>query len=153
MHRRVRKINGKKIETKPGEDLGDIDVLVLALAERVIRVIEVKDLALARTPVELHFELEQTFETRGRRLAAVDKHLKRVAWIQRHVPEMLRWSGLSDVDSDSWRVEALIVLSEPLMSPYLVQSPIPVVSYRDLRLQLEETEYLQEAEHGPRRTR
>ncbi|MDP9381426.1 MAG: hypothetical protein M3Q29_15025 [Chloroflexota bacterium] len=153
VHRRVRKINGKKIETKPGEDLGDIDVLVLALAERVIRVIEVKDLALARTPVELHFELEQTFETRGRRLAAVDKHLKRVAWIQRHVPEMLRWSGLSDVDSDSWRVEALIVLSEPLMSPYLVQSPIPVVSYRDLRLQLEETEYLQEAEHGPRRTR
>ncbi len=135
---RVHKIAGEKLRDEVGRDLGDIDVLAAVPAERRILAIETKDLAVARTPAELHNELESTFETRGGRSAAVDRHLRRVEWVRQHLGSTLAWLGLDSGKAHEWAVEPLLVLSAELVSPYLVRSAVPALSYRELSLQLNE---------------
>jgi hypothetical protein len=44
-----------------GEDIGDIDVLVIDHEAKLVLAIEVKDFEFARTPVELKHELDKLF--------------------------------------------------------------------------------------------
>jgi len=121
-------------------DLGDIDVLVADPAERRLRAVEAKDLAVARTPAELANELAATFQSTDEHQAAIDRHVERVEWLREHLAEVLSWLGLDDEDPALWTVEGLVVLDIELMSPYLTDPPFPVVTYRELRAELESDE-------------
>jgi hypothetical protein len=133
----VKKIGRLRIERRPSEDLGDIDVLVADRARRRLRAVEAKDLAIARTPAELANELAETFQSSRDHQAAVDRHVERVGWLREHLGDVLAWLGLRDEDPALWTVEGLVVLDIELMSPYLTDPPFPVVTYRDLRAELE----------------
>ena len=132
----VKKIGKLRIERKPGEDLGDIDVLVADRAQRRLLGVEAKDLAVARTPAELNNELAETFLSHDGKQAAIDRHLERIAWLREHLAEVLDWLGLGDEDTAAWTVDGLMVLDIELMSPYLIDPPLPVITYRDLREEL-----------------
>jgi hypothetical protein len=140
----VKKIGRVRIERRPGEDLGDIDVLVADPAERRLRAVEAKDLAVARTPAELDNELAATFQSRPDRQAAIDRHVERVDWLRDHLGDVLAWLGLGDEDPTLWTVDGLVVLDIELMSPHLTDPPFPVVTYRELRAELE-----RRPAHGP----
>jgi hypothetical protein len=140
----VKKIGRVRIERRPGEDLGDIDVLVADPAERRLRAVEAKDLAVARTPAELDNELAATFQSRPDRQAANDRHVERVDWLRDHLGDVLAWLGLGDEDPTLWTVDGLVVLDIELMSPHLTDPPFPVVTYRELRAELE-----RRPAHGP----
>lgn len=134
--RQVTKIGGLRIERAPGQDLGDIDVLVADLHDRRLQAVEAKDLAVARTPAELDNELQETFKApEGRRPAAIERHVERVEWLRDHIEAVLEWLGVDD-DATLWEVEGLVVVDFEMMSPYLVDLPLPVRSYRGLRDEL-----------------
>jgi len=133
----VKKIGRLRIERRPGEDLGDIDVLVADPAERRLSAVEAKDLAIARTPAELDNELAATFQSRADHQAAIDRHVERVDWLREHLADVLGWLGLDDEDPALWTVDGLVVLDIELMSPHLTDPPFPVVTYRELRAELE----------------
>jgi hypothetical protein len=97
--------------------------------KRTVIAVETKDFELARTPFELSNELLKLFLGEG---SAVAHHQKRVQWLQRHISEILDWLGL-EKSSAKWRIEALIVVSRTLMSPYIQRSPIRVISLEELR--------------------
>lgn len=134
----VKKIGHLRIERRRGEDLGDIDVLVADPAALRLRAVEAKDLAIARTPAELANELAETFESSGDKQAAIDRHAERVEWLRKHLAEVLTWIGLGDEDPALWSVEGLMVLDIELMSPYLIDPPLSVITYRELRERLGE---------------
>lgn len=121
---RVWSVNGVPIEAGPGKTLGDIDALVADRENRILMLAEAKDLALARTPIELARELEETFGTAPG--SAANKHLKRTRWIKDRLPMVLSWLGIEDQQISRWVVQPLIVVDDVTMSPFVAQCPIPI---------------------------
>jgi hypothetical protein len=60
VERRVKKIGQLRLRG-PSGDLGDLDVLVAMPARRLLRIIECKNLAGARTPFEMSNEVDELF--------------------------------------------------------------------------------------------
>lgn len=131
--RRVDKIAGQRIEEIRGQALGDVDVLVADPRHRRLLAIETKDLAVARTPVELANELNETFRSSDRRPSAVEKHLKRVEWLRAHVCMILSWLGLSAGDERRWKVDAWVVLDRDLVGRSLTDRRIKVACFDELQ--------------------
>ena len=121
----VRKIAGKRITKPDGDDAGDLDTLAADPASHVIHVLECKDLEAARTPAELHNELERTFATGGQKRSAADKHLDRIAWVEEHLSEVVTWLGLQG-DPNAWAVVGGFIVDSEVLSPYVYDCPLPV---------------------------
>lgn len=126
--RRVERIGSERIERSPAEPRGDVDVLVLDSRRRRVLAVETKDFEQARTPFELSNELGKLFEGED---SALHHHSERLEWLQDHLEEVLKWFGVED-RSDKWRVEGLIVVSRPLVTPYFMDSPIRVLTIDDI---------------------
>jgi hypothetical protein len=137
VRRQVKKVGPLRIERRRGEDLGDIDVLIADPELKRLEAVEAKDLTVARTPAELSNELKETFQARDDRQAAIARHVERVQWLRDHLGDVLKWLGIDD-NPAAWEVEGLIVIDIELMSPYLVDLPFPVLTYRALQNQLRE---------------
>ena len=127
--RRVRRVGELRIARENGDDLGDIDVLVLNRELRLITALETKDVEFARTPVELASEVAKLAHGDH---SASHKHDERLAWIRGHVPEILRRYGVEG-DSRRWRVKGFIVTSRDLLTPLAIRASIETVSYRRVR--------------------
>lgn len=90
--------------------------------------VETKDFEQARTPFELSNELKKLFEGED---SAVHHHSERIDWLRDHLDEVLQWLGL-EPGGGKWRVEGLIVVSRPLVTPYFTDSPLRVVTVEEL---------------------
>ncbi len=121
----VRKIAGHKITKLDGNDAGDIDVLAADPVGLVVHVQECKDLEGARTPAELHNELEKTFAVGRRKRSAADKHLERIAWVEDHLAEVVAWLGLPDA-AGRWSVAGGFVVDTEVLSPHVYDCPLAV---------------------------
>ena len=55
----VKKVNGIKIANLNGDDLGDIDILIIDKKTGMIIAAEVKDFHFSRNPYEIQMELER----------------------------------------------------------------------------------------------
>lgn len=124
----VRKIGGRKISRTNGEDLGDIDVLAVDSATREIHLIECKLLSGARTPAEMHNELERTFGTGRKKLSSVEKHVERAAWVNERVDAVVKELSVPSGSGD-WFIRPYMLLDSPSVSPYVTKSPIPVETW------------------------
>lgn len=118
---------GKVAMSPGGQDLGDIDVLVVDVSARALLLIECKNMERARTPFELAGEIEKLFQNAPGSFSMVEKHMRRVRWVQAHLPEVVRHCG--GRSSWGWRVDAIIVVDHELISPHLYSSPLSVVPF------------------------
>ena len=106
--------------------------LVVSPGAHKIMSIEVKDLAVARTPSELESQLEQIFVSRGKRRARAAVHLERTEYLRAHLPELLADMRIAD-DGLPWTVEPLMITSRELLTHHLAESPVPVISFQELK--------------------
>ncbi|MCW2165030.1 hypothetical protein B0I12_002185 [Microbacterium hydrothermale] len=130
----VKKIGRNRIVDPFGRDLGDIDVLAVCPDARAILAVEAKDFEIARTPGEINRELQKLFAGSRKKKATVVLHSARTDWLKPRVAETLVSMGI-DADPAGWRVRGLIVTSDPLLTPLMEESPVPVVAFDDLTLQ------------------
>ncbi len=123
----------KKVGELRGQDgpPGDIDVLMVNPRKRRMHLLECKDLAVARTPQEMANELQNMFQGKGGKKSVIEHHQKRVQWACEHLGQILTWLELPQ--SGKWKVEPLIVTKQRLFTPYLQRSPIPILSFDELR--------------------
>ena len=128
----AKKLAGIRV-AEEGEDIGDIDVLLVLPGRRLMIPIECKDLALARTAAEIRSQLRELFEGSEGTLSTVEKHLKRVAWLERNLDLVLR-AEFGIIPKGRWRVTPLLVSDSELYATYLTSSPIPVCSIESFRL-------------------
>lgn len=128
----VDHVAGKRIERNAAEPLGDVDVLVIDPGARRVRLIEAKDIGIARTPVEMGQQLKAIFVSRGGKPASAEKHRERTEWVRAHLEELLHEHNIAVDDLSKWTVEPLLVTDDELMTPFLTQSPVPVTSWREL---------------------
>jgi hypothetical protein len=132
---RVEAVGGRRIGRKKGNDLGDVDVLVVEPNIKIMRAIEVKDFSGARTPWEYKRELKAVFGS-GDGQSYGDRHMERVRWLIDHRSDVLEWLGLPVNEADDWRVEPLLVLDKESPTPFLSSAPVPVVTYQRLKAEL-----------------
>ena len=127
---RVRKVGGKKI-MKSGLDLGDVDVLGIIQSARIVLCIECKALVLARTPYEVGQQLKELFEGEEGRASTVQKHLRRVEWVEENIDLVLsECFGISG--KGKWKVRPVLLSDSDLYASYLRDNPFPVWSVEDL---------------------
>jgi hypothetical protein len=111
----------------PGNDLGDIDVLIVLPRIKSIILIECKNLLVARTPIEMKRELESLFIDTNKSLSTISKVVKRQKWVHDNLKIVL--SSLNIDQRGKWEVNSLIVTSDELVSPYFFESSLEVISY------------------------
>ena len=132
----VSKIAGARIADADGLDLGDIDVLAWHPTTRTVLAVEAKDFELARTPAEMSHEIAKLFlgkQGKKAERSTVDKHARRIDWLDANLAGVL--SHLSaDVDTRGSSVVGVIVTSDPLVTPLVASSAIPVIPFADLDL-------------------
>jgi hypothetical protein len=124
----LKRISGQRLLSPEGADLGDIDAIALDPGSRTIIVAEAKDFELARTPSELANEADDLLT--GEK-SAVYKLSRRTSWVQGHTALVLRHFGIG-TDPAGWHVAPVIVTSRRLLSPHVLQGPIPVVTREEL---------------------
>jgi len=95
-----------------GEEIGDIDVLVIDRSNKVLLLVEVKDFEFARTPVELSNEIEKLLD--GPRSAA-HHHEERMDFMKANLDGVLDDLG-EPGPSDAWKVRGAIVTSADLFA-------------------------------------
>lgn len=132
----VSKIGGVRIADVDGLDLGDIDVLAWHPGTRTVLAVEAKDFEIARTPAEMSHEIVKLFRGKeGKKVerSTADKHARRVDWLSGNLAAVLAHIGAGAGAAES-SVAGVIVTSEPLVTPLVESSKIPVIPFADLDL-------------------
>lgn len=110
----VKRIGKLRLIRENGEDIGDIDVLVIEHNEKVLVTVEVKDFEFARTPAELSNEMKKLLY--GPKSAAYH-HEERLAFLRSKrdlVHAELKLSG----SSREWQIHGAIVTSHDLLAAH-----------------------------------
>ena len=131
VRKRIEKFGKARMIDPSGETLGDIDVLVAIPHRHLLVLIECKDFEFARTPREIQNQLIEVFKGSSGSRSVIDKHQRRVAWVEGHLPEVLAELGLP-IDGE-WRVTSRLVSDSEMYSSYIGTSPIDVAPIEELR--------------------
>lgn len=132
----VSKIGGVRIADPDGLDLGDIDVLAWHPDTRTVLAVEAKDFEIARTPAEMSHEIAKLFigkQGKKPERSTVDKHARRIDWLGANIGTVLAHVGADAGLGDS-TVVGVIVTSDPLVTPLVASSSIPIIPFADLDL-------------------
>lgn len=117
------------------KEFGDVDVLVIDSRRKRLITIECKDLSVGRTAHDMANEIQSLFHGHGHKKSYVEKHERRASWLKLNLGDVLNSFGIDS--AKRWKVEPLIVVSRELMTPYLHNSTIPVISYEQLMAEKE----------------
>lgn len=126
---KVKKINSQRIADSNGNDLGDIDVLVIVPSKKKIVVVEVKDFSFAKTPYEMHQQYLSVFCDNGDKLCYISKHKKRVDWIKSHIDDVVAKYNL---DQGKWKVFDALVVDESITSNEFYHQNQTILLYSEL---------------------
>lgn len=121
----LKKIGKYKIEND-GNDLGDIDILVISKAKKNIFILECKDLSIARNPREMANEIDTLIKGKKNKSSTVEKHLSRTSWLKNNFDKLAEKYSLKR--RGNWQFFPVIVVDEELFTPHLKESEIPIFS-------------------------
>ncbi len=130
----VNKIGQHLLVNSKGQVLGDVDILASHLPTRSILAVEAKDFEIARTPAEIAGEFEKLFRGKKRKKSTVELHSRRLDWLRENLADVVRSLG-EDPDDGPWHVVGTIVTSDPLVTPLVETSPLPVIPLVDLQIE------------------
>lgn len=125
VEKELRKIGSTRIG-HPGNDLGDIDVLVIEPRKKNVLVLECKDLAIARNPHEMANEIESLFKGKGDNKSTVEKHLNRVNWLRKNRDLLFEAYNLKP--RGNWQFYTYLIVDEEMFTPHLESSKIEVIT-------------------------
>lgn len=110
---------GRLCLTRPnGDDIGDIDVLVVDKVNKVLLAVEVKDFEFARTPSELSNEIAKLLDGPS---SAAHHHKERLNFLRGNLAKVLSELGQQDLASD-WQIRGEIVTSRDLIAAQFPQA-------------------------------
>ena len=130
----VIKIGKKRITDPNGQDLGDIDVLAYHPESRSILAVEAKDFEIARTPAEMSNELEKLFLGKKKKKPTVELHQQRIEWLRANFTDVTEELGIK-AEGAPCKLIGLIVTSDPLITPLVKVSSLPVIPFDDIELE------------------
>lgn len=130
VRRHVKRVGKLRVQRSNGEDMGDIDVLVVARGRRVLLGVEVKDFETARTPFELRNEVDKFIDPDG---SAFTHHAERLDFLRQNLARVLGELLIEDEPS-SWDVQGMLVTSADLLGTHYLDASRTSDSHRILSL-------------------
>jgi hypothetical protein len=127
----VNKIGQQRLVDSHGQDLGDVDILAAHRPTRSVVAVEAKDFEIARTPAEIAGEFEKLFKGKKGKKSTVELHTRRLDWLRENLVDVVRSLG-EDPDDGQWQAVGTIVTSDPLVTPLVETSPLPIIPFVDL---------------------
>lgn len=103
---------------KNPEDIGDIDVLLIDVKNKVIYSLECKNMAASRSFKEMVEEVGKLFDERW-----IDKHVVRDQWIKDNLDQL---NARYKLDLHDFAVKSIFVTAEEMLTPYLKDRPLPI---------------------------
>jgi hypothetical protein len=130
VHENVKRFGKLRLERVAGEDIGDIDVLVISQSAKVLLAIEVKDFEFARTPFELSNEVEKLLSGPD---SAAHHHEERLSFLKANLEDIAAELNLLAPVTE-WQVQGEIVTSADLMAAHFpaveaLRKRLNIVSY------------------------
>lgn len=125
----VKKVNGVKLSNLEGNDLGDIDILIIDKKSNKVIAAEVKAFRFSRNPYEIRQEYIKMFVDNGKKVCFATKHKRRMEWLKEHIDDLKVEYGLDDRE---WIVDGVFIVSEPLISSELYNKKIKCISTAEL---------------------
>jgi hypothetical protein len=126
---RVEEIGGRRVAREDGSTLGDLDVLVLHERTHTVWALDAKRLAPATAAMALPNEADH--------LAREARKLElRLRWLDANIDAVASEFGLASRALASWSVRGAIVIATPLGGAFIAESPVPVLTWEELRLLL-----------------
>lgn len=104
------------------KDLGDIDVLVIDLVNKMFFSIECKSMSPSRNIKEMVEEVAKLFGSESEK-GWIDKHLARDVWIKGNIPLI---GKKYSVDLTGFTVKSLFVTREDMLTPYIKKQSLPI---------------------------
>ncbi|MDD5544765.1 MAG: SEC-C domain-containing protein [Acidobacteriia bacterium] len=131
----------RNVHIGPGEffdspvDIGDLDVVLIDTANHCLFCPECKDIQLSRNAVEMSGELNRLIRGKPGKPdeSRVAMHAKRVSWLASNWPQVVGKLGL---DAGPWSIVPIILTSQEIAAPYIIDSPIPFLSMNRLKREL-----------------
>ncbi len=123
-----KKINGIRI-SENGEDLGDIDILIIDEKTSKIISTEVKNFRFSRNPREIRMEYEKLFVDKEGKPCFATKHKRRTRWIEAHLSDVKQEFNLDDRE---WKVVSLFIANQSLISQHIYKQNIKCISKAEL---------------------
>jgi len=129
-----RKFGPIKMSTD-GDDLGDIDVLTCDRERRQLALLECKAYVPARTPQELHSQIEELIDGRrrpsgSRERPLTERHLRRAVWVRDNLQMVL--SHLNLGDAVGWTVRAAYVMADFPNAMLRERAPLSILSLEEV---------------------
>ncbi|MGZ3871881.1 MAG: YecA family protein [Mucilaginibacter sp.] len=121
---------GPQYEFKHMEDIGDIDVLIIDVAEKTIYSLESKSMSPSRNIKEMVEEMGKLFGSASEK-GWIDKHMERHRWIENNFSQLEAKYG---VNLSGFKVKSFFVTEEDMLTPYLrkMDLPLPFITKYDL---------------------
>ena len=115
---------------KHSSDIGDIDVLVINIKEKILYSLECKSFAPSRNIKEMIEECDKLIGSRSEK-GLIEKHANRDVWIKNNLKQI---GLLYKQDLTGFAVKSFMVTREDMLYPYLksVQTSLPFVTLYDL---------------------
>lgn len=125
----VKEVNGLQIADKNGNELGDIDILIIDEKYSSIVAAEVKDFKMSKNPYEMNLEFEKMFVNKEKNTCYATKHQKRVNWIVEHLTDFIKAYELKEA---KWDIYGLFIVNHPIISNKLHGEKITIISEAEL---------------------
>jgi len=121
---------GPSFEFKHTDDIGDIDVLVIDLAKRLVYSMESKSISESRNIKEMIEEVSKLFGSASE-AGWIEKHMKRDTWLKANLDQLSKKYG---VDLTGFEVKSVFITEEDMLTPYLrkMSLPLPFLTRYDL---------------------
>lgn len=110
------------------EDIGDVDVLVIDVANKIVYSLECKSMSPSRNGKEMVEELSKLFEGDD---AWVDKHIKREQWLKTNLDKL---GAAYKTDLTGFKVKSFFVTDEEMVTPHVKKGtlPMPFITLYDI---------------------
>lgn len=121
---------GPSFEFKHTEDIGDLDVLVIDPAKKIVYSLEAKSISESRNIKEMIEEVSKLFGSTSE-AGWIEKHMKRDTWLKANLDQLSKKYG---IDLTSFKVKSVFITEEDMLTPYLrkMSLPLPFLTRYDL---------------------
>jgi hypothetical protein len=122
---------GPQYEFKHTDDIGDVDVLIIDVAAKIIYSLESKSMSPSRNIKEMVEEMSKLFGSTSEK-GWIDKHMERHTWIENNISQLEAKYG---VDLTGFKAKSFFVTEEDMLTPYLrkMDLPLPFITKYDLQ--------------------
>lgn len=113
---------GPQYSLKNDIDIGDVDILIIDIQNKILFSLECKSMSPSRNIKEMIEEVEKLFGSKSE-MGWIDKHLRRHDWLEANRGQIIIKYG---IDISDFKIKSIFITNEDMLTPYLRMQNLPI---------------------------